>query len=255
MPLPLPPHARRIFSWERAEAFGRSCGKGYVLDADGDQWFTKGLRRQELTSEFVGSSIASAFGLPIPDFGVAAASVPPPPAWANVPSGYTRWMSRLEPSTAPWDDALLDRITNLNDLGGVLALDAILHISDRHERNVLLVPSDGDTHRLAVIDFDGSPLGDPEVFSDLAERGSVPHPDALLVSGLLLRQPIVEGARALASSAAGQVGRFDEICEVGCRLGGRSAESETLKTALNRRLAGAPDLVERYLEAVRRRQP
>lgn len=249
------PMVHRIFRWEDRERHGRSLGKGYVLDTAGNAWFTKGLRGADLTAEWVGSSIALALKLPIPEFGVAETSTPPPPKWAEVPHGYTRWLSRLVPFTAAWDNAALDRIVNLDDLGRVLAVDAVLHVPDRHDRNVLLVPGPSETYQLMVIDFDASAIGDPETYWDLAEGSVIPDPNRLLVNGLLLRDPIVESALALAQQATEHVAAFDDVVDEGCALGGRSGQGETLKRALNLRLAGAVKLVERYLEAVRRRQP
>ena len=257
---PLQLHAtlekRRIARWLRAETHGRARATGYVFDRKGEQWFTKAIPAATLLAEHLGSTLATKLGIPIPDFAIAEHALPTPiPGWAKAPQNHIRWMSRYQANALPWRREVLLELNNPGDLGRILALDAVLHITDRHKRNVLLIPTATRHFRIMVIDYDAGPAGSPEVFWDLAQSQSVPSPKSLLNHGLVVTPKMQAAAMAAADHMENAAPTLSGIASASCKIADMSDQAETLSQALLTRMKDARSLVYRYLEQVRRTAP
>lgn len=119
-----------------------------------------------------------------------------PTRWAFT---STRWLSEYLPHVAHWAPARAQALTNPDDLGAIIALDAILGNWDRHARNLLLVPQpSAEQLRVYSIDIANAWIGTP---ADIAARGLESPGVEKLAPGIPVDM-IRDGAEKLAEKAA-----------------------------------------------------
>lgn len=140
----------------------------YVIDTQGRSW----VRKKEietgfncLLAEAFGALLASELSVPSPDCAVHRGQ-----------TGKQAWLSRLMPDITHWDPAKIPFIENLDELGSMIALDAILINEDRHRGNILLQSVGEDSEELHAwsIDLGNALVGWPSDFHGATER--IPDP-------------------------------------------------------------------------------
>ncbi|MDX9722259.1 MAG: hypothetical protein RBU37_16065 [Myxococcota bacterium] len=96
------------------------------------------------------------------------------------------WLSERVPNATHWSSELRDRIANLDEVGAMLALDAILLNEDRHAANILVQPSVGDQVLLWAIDCGNALVSYPDDFTDTQRPSVRNHARGLPVPALRL---------------------------------------------------------------------
>lgn len=206
----------------------------YAVDPAGGRWVAKPtLGANQVVAEAIGWELSRALSVPTPD----AACVGPVPV---------TWLSSALPHVAHWDAADVFRITNMDDLGRMLALDVLIGNWDRHVGNILLTPDDGPGLKVYSIDVANAWVGDP---SDLAEHSNEAPPVDRLVEGIpveLTHDPALDLARR-----AGQLSPafIQEVVSSACILGGRSVKiAEAIASLLEDRCRDAERLTTGYFQ-------
>jgi hypothetical protein len=158
--------------------------------------------------------------------------------------GSPGWLSAAVPGAAHWDRDLRDHIANIDEVGRMLALDAIIFNEDRHQQNMLLTPEDDGRFIVWAIDAGNAELGCP---ADIRGRGVEPPGVGNHARGLpwaLLHEPAL-GAAAVAASLPDEVLR--QIVVEGCAQTSEP-QVEALVDALTLRCRHAPAIVARYMK-------
>jgi hypothetical protein len=104
----------------------------YTMSSDGRRWIRKrqvDTCFEPLLSEALSWLLARELKVPVPAGAVTGEG------------DDLSWLSEYIPSVVHWHPDLVHYIVNLDDLGRMLALDAIIHNSDRHGGNILLQPA------------------------------------------------------------------------------------------------------------------
>lgn len=158
------------------------------------------------------------------------------------------WMSKRIPAAGEhWDADMRDYIDNLDEVGRMLALDALTLNEDRHARNILVQPRDDETAlRLWAIDSGNALIGHPE---DFVARGLTPASPHNHARGLPI-DPLRDSAMAAAQVASMlSDGELSEIVAEACGLA-REPQVNALTVALITRCRHAPEIVSSYLDAL-----
>ncbi|ATB36264.1 hypothetical protein CYFUS_001678 [Cystobacter fuscus] len=202
---------------------------------DDRQWVRKRVlhtQRPALLAEILGWLLSVELDVPVPDGAVTGEGED------------LSWLSEVLPYAQHWMPARYKYVQNLDDLGRMLALDAIIFNPDRHERNILVTTSSSDLElRVWSIDLGESLLGQPR---RLAAAG-LTLPELEVVPEQLPLPLIRDGATAAAGAAElitkSLLKSFvDEACHI---VGER--RSEELLGALWHRTRHAQRLVAEYL--------
>lgn len=171
--------------------------------------------------------------------------VPVPEAAFHCDSDNDGWLSERVEEVVHWSPSLASYVTNLDGLGGILALDAITGNSDRHSRNLLLETiSDSRLHAWAI-DAANAAVGRAMGVEQLGLDSPEPHPDLTGIPVDLVTPGALEVAQAL-SSASGAV--LSELVHEACTLARADASERTrLLDALGARCAVASQITKGYL--------
>jgi hypothetical protein len=132
----------------------------YVVDSSGREWVRKkeiNTGFQPLLAEAFGSLFASELGVRVP--------IPAVQEYGN----QKAWLSRRIPLVTHWDETKIPFIENLDELGRILALDALLANEDRHRGNILLQSTgqEEDAFEIWSIDMGNALVGFPSDFLDI----------------------------------------------------------------------------------------
>lgn len=147
-----------------------------------------------------------------------------------------------------WDEAKIPFIENLADLGGMLALDALLMNEDRHRQNILLqsVGRKKNAFEVWSIDLGNALVGFPSDFLDIGLE--IPDPRNL-ARGIPVTN--LQGAAKQSALRAQAIDAtlIDEFCQEACSLVSEPTVDK-YSEVLKHRCANATSLVARYLKAI-----
>jgi hypothetical protein len=217
-----------------------SSGATYVR-ANGVTWIQKAETMTDVNgvqAEAIYWLLASTLKLPVPDA-----------AW-HCEIGNFGWLSRKVDNALHWDPDVAHLVDNLADLGGVLALDALLGNGDRHDQNLLLEVVD-DAHRtLWAIDAGNAAVGTADDLEALDAGVAPPHWAARVPVDLV-------APRAL--EIADELSRLDRevlrSCVAEACIIARTTDQEArLTAAIARRCGLAKSIIPEYLSKVPRSQ-
>lgn len=211
----------------------------WARDATGRQWVRKreaDTGFQPLLAEAASFILGQHLGVPQP--------------WGAVfhDGAEWSWMSeRIAAAGEHWEPDMRDLVANIDELGRVLALDAIVFNEDRHRRN-LLVEAIGDEAHLKVwaIDAGKAEIGWPGDFIGRGLAAPSPHNHA---RGLPVGALVEPALAAAAVAAALPEGTLHTLVLEACDLA-REPAAPALGDALVTRCRRAPEIVARYLEAL-----
>lgn len=193
---------------------------------------------QVILAEAIGWLLGGRIGVPIPDAAVYSKSM------------ERSWLSRAVESPAPthFNPGFALRISNLGDLGAMMALDVLILDEDRHRQNILLQPEPDELHlKVWAIDSGNAKIGWIDDFVE--RRRDLPSPHNL-ARGLPL-DLLTDGAITAAEAAAGiESAELRSFVQEACEIVGE-ARVDVLHEVLAERCADAPDLVSRYLPLTR----
>lgn len=169
--------------------------------------------------------------------------LPIPDAAIHCEKDNLGWLSaRIDP-VRHWDDGATHLITNFADLGGVIALDAVLGNGDRHDQNLLLEIHDDAHSKLWAIDHGNARVGWVEDFEALGVDPPRPHPNVRVSIDLV--------ASAAATTAAQLAELPTEVLqsyvEEACLVAGTIEAVPRITAALAKRCGLANSIVTRYL--------
>lgn len=209
----------------------------WARDERGRLWVRKRERDigvEVLAAEIIGWHLARHLDAPVPDAAVYR---------SDADRYATSFLSAAVQPALHWDIDKEIFLNNLEDLGNVLALDAIILNGDRHARNLLLEPDPDELHlRLWAIDTGNALVGSPADF--LAHADDVPVP----ISGLGLpvarvRQRVVQTAQQAMLISRHHLARVvQEASEIT-----DFSDLARIIDVLEDRCQRAPELVSRYL--------
>jgi hypothetical protein len=205
----------------------------WARDAKGRTWVAK---RDIGANEVLAEALAFALGEKL--------SVRQPQGAVFNHGGSPGWLSAAIPDAAPYDPDRRDHIANIDEVGHMLALDAIIFNEDRCQQNLLLTPEDDGRFIVWAINAGSAQLGCP---ADIRGRGVEPPGVGNHARGLpwaVLHEPAL-GAAAVAASLPDEVLR--QIVVEGCAQTSEP-QVEALVDALTLRCRHAPAIVARYME-------
>lgn len=158
------------------------------------------------------------------------------------------WMSeRLRATGEHWHPDMRDLIANPDEVGRMLALDALTFNEDRHRRNILVEPIGDESHlRLWAIDSGKAEIGWPGDFVDRHLASPSPHNHARGLPIEALRPAALAGAQLAAQLADT---RLRALIVEACGLA-REPAIDALTAALIGRCRHAPSIVSGYLDAL-----
>lgn len=215
-----------------------TSGADYFKDSLGRPWIRKvNMGWQELLAELIGWFIGNELGVPQPGG-----------AFYKGEGTEVGWLSAEIASPLHWHGSHAHFVQNIDGLGAMLTLDALIHNHDRHAKNILLTSTGEEPDVFAwAIDTGAALVGFPGDFVDAGL--SVPETPNL-ARGLpvgLMEVGAYKAARRAAELAGSPSLR--QCVKQGCMLVGEK-ESDLLFTALSRRMEQATELVERYIQVV-----
>lgn len=158
--------------------------------------------------------------------------------------GEVSWLSRLQTPVRHWVPGRLFDLRNLEDIGAMLCIDAIVYNYDRHSDNVLMQPVKDGEFIAWIIDFGNATIGRPKEFASLGEETPDPGPllDLMDLPFDVLEPSAMELALRVESLDSGLVEYFvSEACSASM-----AEPSQSLSVALDHRLKNARALVSRY---------
>lgn len=182
----------------------------YAVDGEGRRWFRKrdaDTGPESMVAEAVCWLIAAEIGAPVPRAAVFGEGTP-----------ELSWLSSVVEPMVHWQALYWPRVSNQQDLGAVIALDAVTLNEDRHQGNILLEPLPGGDLRLWAIDSGMALIGRP---SELAQR--VKDVPKVTASRPVMRGPIALDVRAAAVEAARMIAKIPPS-----RLGDFAVEASLL---------------------------
>lgn len=208
----------------------------YASDASGKRWVRKPLDWNLFLAESISWSLGRMLGVPIPDA-----------AYHKDVSGELCWLLEFQPHCLHWDASRYLQILNLEDLGKMIALDALVGNTDRNHRNILLQRTI-QGFRCWIIDHERTRIGTPADIRSLGLEVLSPWP--YHARGLPLS--LLEHS-ALTTATLAQHLRQDDIQKMivsHCSVV-NEPDHGTMIQSLLRRLNHAPDLVAQYLDLLR----
>lgn len=210
----------------------------YVVDRQGREW----VRKQELETGFQ-CLMAEAFGALF----AAEMAIPVPDSAVQIHRNERAWLSGLLHDVTHWDPAKLPFIENLDSLGSMLALDALLLNEDRHRGNILLqsVADESEVLRIWSIDMGNALVGWPTDF--LSSRDRIPDPSNLArgIPFARLVDPAMEAAHTAISRTT-----IREYSQESCDLVHETTVDEYTEV-LYSRFRDAASIVSRYLATLK----
>jgi hypothetical protein len=210
----------------------------YSIDEAGRRWVRKleeNIGCEELLAEAISWLLARRLDVPVP----AAAYHGGP--------GELSWLSGLISPVVHWDSAHAPKVTNLDGLGAVLALDALVQNPDRHAGNLLVQPIDAVTVKVWAIDHGQALVGWPEDFKEKANE--IPGVRNLL-RGLpidLLEEPAANAARKAAKLSRSEI---MSMVRGACLLS-KETKADMIGETLSARCVDAEGLVATYVKNIR----
>jgi len=160
------------------------------------------------------------------------------------------WMSEAIPAIGEhWNPDMRDFIDNPDEVGRMLALDALVFNEDRHPGNILVQPLDDEVHLcLWAIDCGKAEIGWPR---DFIGRG-LAHPDPAHNHAPGLPVETLQSSAMDAAAVAVHVAeeKLRRIIVEACELAGEPG-TDALAEALISRCRHAPEIVSRYLDALK----
>jgi len=158
------------------------------------------------------------------------------------------WMSeRIVAAGEHWEPDMRDLVANLDELGRMLALDAIVFNEDRHRRNLLVEPVGDEAHLVVwAIDAGKAEIGWPGDFVARGLASPSPHNHARGLPVGTLVEPALAAA-TLATTLAEDALRA--LVGEACALA-REPAVVSVADALVARCRRAPEIVARYLDAL-----
>lgn len=208
----------------------------HAKTANRDRWVLKcKMEKREILAESLGWLLSNRLKVPTP-YGAVVTQ-----------NGKYVWLSKQIDHTDFWDSSKMSAIHNISQIGSMLAIDAIVYNEDRHHRNILLEP-DPDEYKVKVwsIDLAKAEIGRP----DAIDRIGLGLPNAAYVArGIpiddIVRQCAMETATIATQMDDSELRAF--ILEA-CGIAGET-KVDLLFSALSKRCANAPMLVDKYLTA------
>lgn len=215
----------------------------YALGASGRAWVRKrqeNMGCEEFLSETLAWLLAKALEVPVPESAIHTDD-----------QGDPSWLSEWVPSVMHWDPAFINRITNVEGLGALVALDAIILNPDRHAGNILLQPeSDGLGLRVWAIDHGAALIGYAKDIQGYRDAVTDPRNLARGLPVDLIEAFALEAGRRASELSATDV---KAIVHGGC-LQAKEPGAAAIAEVLVERCARAKRFVADYLEEIRRRQ-
>ncbi len=199
-----------------------------------------------LIAEIIGWYLGRSIGAPLPNAALLLTD----------PDGLSpAWLTETIPNAQHWSDAYLGILDNPEELGAILALDAILLNADRHERNLLLQESNG-SWKVWCIDLGGAYCGSPPSFSqyDLETPDLSHHVRLTLPDKYKIDPRIIEGAQQAAQRATwlpDDNAMFQRWAEEACVVVG-STQASSLLRGLRHRCRHALEITRRHLQALQK---
>ncbi|MBZ4335487.1 MULTISPECIES: phosphatidylinositol 4-kinase [unclassified Corallococcus] len=223
----------------RAVEVDHSSEAVFAVDGSGRKWVRKKMLYtgwQPILAESLGWLIGR-------DIGVRA------PVGAICGSGdELSWLSSYVPNALHWQRNYAHFVQNIDEFGAMLALDALLYNADRHAKNILLVPEQGEENLIAwSIDVGNALVGHPQDFIAL-DLGVPKKPNSARALPLELMRV---GAFAAAKQAAklARTSTLERYVTEACEIVSEGT-APLLLEALSRRMESAVDLVEEYLKVL-----
>lgn len=141
---------------------------------------------QEIVAEAVCWLLGREFGVKLPNAAIFA-------------NGSRRgWMSELVPAIQNWSPEFRDQIINLDEVGRMLALDAIVGNPDRHGGNILVEFQPDEAHiQLWAIDHGNAVIADSIQFRQLGLGAPMPHCDTPNLPYEVLCMPAMSAANEM----------------------------------------------------------
>jgi len=211
----------------------------YVIDSGGRKW----VRKMVTANDFMGECVSYMLCR------LVRVSVPRAAYLQEHDGDEPMWLSAVVDSVVHWNHRRAQVLRDPSELGGILAIDALVGNFDRNHKNILLRPDpDATCMRVYGIDFANSWVGSPRGFADLGLN----VPD---VTNHVRGIPI-EAVSPGAQKIAAKLNKIDEdelaaivedSCSVACE-----PESDLLLSALRDRCAHAQQIVGLHLESVAR---
>lgn len=233
--MPSRPIPRYSSYTQSGEPLPTSASPRWVETVDGKEWLLKRMEdsgAEEIIAEALAWRLGEALDLLIP------------PGALLTHGAQRGWLSGRLEDVRHWHPTLRARISNLDQVAGMLVLDAILGNRDRHEANILVESSaDESSARVWAIDHGAAQVADPILFQQLGLAPPRPH-----------RQSPQLPYRALAAPARTAASRLQAMEEAALRQMAEEAwglvdqrpPPETLDL-LARRCRLAVQIVDAYL--------
>jgi hypothetical protein len=211
----------------------------YVVDDRGRAW----VRKSVITTGFQGL-LGEAFGYLFSN----ALELNVPRAAVHRGEEWQAWLSELIWPVTHWDEGKIPFIENLDEIGRMLALDALLANQDRHRGNILLESAceEDDTLTVWPIDFGNALVGFPSDFLDMGT--DVPDPGNL-APGLPVSRVESAAMETAHRAVALEDALIDEFCREACELV-KEDTTEKYRDVLCRRCDDAPKIVSTYLATI-----
>lgn len=248
--MPLVPH--RILqiaevSFEREVMVPNSSNATYVRDADGRAWV-----RRDVALMGDNGVLAEALWWLLADH----LHIPVPEAAIHCDPDDDGWLSRRIEEVVHWRPSRASYVTNLDELKGILALDAVTGNHDRHKRNLLLETTSESRMRAWAIDAANAAIGCAADLEQLGLDIPRPHPDTTGIPVHLSSPGALATAKALEAMACAPGAGLAQFVAEACYLGKANAtERKRLLEALCARCAVASDITTGYLNKIRSLTP
>jgi hypothetical protein len=226
-------------SFEREVMVSNSSNATYVRDSEGRRWVRRDVALMGdngVQAETLWWLLADHLHIPVPEVAI------------HCDPSDEGWLSRRIDEVVHWRPSRASYVINMNELGSILALDAVTGNHDRHKRNLLLETLSESRMRAWAIDAANAAIG---CAADVEQPGldvPKPHPDTtgipidLVTPGALATAGILETMARAPSAGLAQF--VAEACHFG-KAG--PSERERLLHALCARCAVASDLTTGYL--------
>lgn len=213
-------------------AYGAS-EPAYAIDENGRRWVRKPANKGELLAECVGWGLSKLLGVPTPACGV------------HLAGSQSSFLSEMIEDVLHWDPARVQEMRRVEDLGAMIALDAIIANGDRNVGNILFRPSPRELDVFSI-DLANADVGSPTIFEGLGT--DAPEPRQLVPD---IPVPLVAaGARECALRAAGlDEDALVERVREACHIAGEPSV-QLIRDSLFRRCQAAPAIVDGYLQRI-----
>lgn len=214
----------------------------WAVTADGAVWVHKrrdDLLQNGMIAEALAWMLGRELSAPIPDAAVVVVDHP-----------EVGWLSRQVKCVTNWNPDCVDLVENLDQIGSVIALEAVLCETDRHNGNFLLEVTGSASLRLWAVDFALARIRVPDQL--LANLDALPHifaqghPKVHLVGLPIDRvaKTALECAEVLRSVSPSAI---REMVNEACAVSGATELRAPLEECLSQRLRRGVILTEGHL--------